>query len=128
MDKTWTKRLKKAFIWLCGYLNFIAFAVVGGYTIIKGDEDCKDTSRKAFFAVLLFTAIDMFLSIFSGIGGLTDGWYSSSAYDFYTIFSVVVRILKILFFAFCICWTLFYPENSATKTEEPAKEEDTDIQ
>ena len=39
---SWSSKWKKVFIWLSGYLSIIAFAIVGGYTVVKGnDEGCK---------------------------------------------------------------------------------------
>ena len=35
MKEGWTTRWKALFIWLSGYLSFIAFAVVGGYVIVN---------------------------------------------------------------------------------------------
>ena len=49
MKKVWTNRWKKVLIWLSGYLSFIAFAIVGGYTIVKSeDEELKKTTKAAF--------------------------------------------------------------------------------
>ena len=45
MKEGWTTRWKALFVWLCGYLNIVAFALVGGYMIVKSDdEELKNTS------------------------------------------------------------------------------------
>ena len=52
MNKVWTKKWKEVLIWFSGYINFIAFALVGGYTIVKsGDEDLK--KAKQYVDILL---------------------------------------------------------------------------
>ena len=39
MKKIWTNRWKKALIWFSGYFSLIAFAIVGGYVIVKSEDD-----------------------------------------------------------------------------------------
>ena len=35
MKNIWNNRWKKALIWLCGYVSLIAYAITGGYVIVK---------------------------------------------------------------------------------------------
>ena len=39
MKEGWTTRWKALFLWLCGYLSIIAFAVTGGYVIVKSENE-----------------------------------------------------------------------------------------
>ena len=54
MKEGWTTRWKALFVWLCGYLNIVAFALVGGYMIVKSDdEELKNTSKKVLHLFLI---------------------------------------------------------------------------
>ena len=75
MQEGWSTRWKSLFIWLCGYLSIIAFAIAGGYAIVKSeDEELKNTTKKAFIVTLIFTLISMFFSVYNSIGGMADGY------------------------------------------------------
>ena len=39
MNSNWSKKWKKCLIWFSSYISFIAFAIVGGYVIIKNDDE-----------------------------------------------------------------------------------------
>ena len=100
MNITWNNKWKTVLVWLSAYLNFIAFVIVGGYFYIKKeDEDVQKATKNAFVVTLCFTAIGAFLSIFNYIGGLTDNYYASSAYNFYSVCNAVVGMAKIVVFA-----------------------------
>ena len=100
MKEGWTTRWKALFIWLSGYLSFIAFAVVGGYVIVKSeDEELKKTAKTVLIVTLIFTAISMFLGIYSGIGNMTDNYYASNAYDAYGVIQQITNIAKIVVYA-----------------------------
>ena len=92
MQEGWSTRWKSLFIWLCGYLSIIAFA-------IAGDEELKNTAKKAFIVTLIFTVISMFFSVYSSIGAMADGYYSSGAYEAYGILKEIASIAKIIVFA-----------------------------
>ena len=99
MKEGWSTRWKSLLIWVCGYLSIIAFAVAGGYAIVKSnDEELKSTAKKAFIVTLIFTLIAMFLGLYDAIGGMTDGYYSSAAYGAYSVMSKIVTIAKIVVF------------------------------
>ncbi len=75
----------------------MAFALVGGYVIVKDeDEELKHTAKLAFFVTLIFAALSAFLSIFNYIGGFADRYYSSNAYEFYSVCTSLVGIAKIV--------------------------------
>ncbi len=60
----WTKKWKKLLIWLSGYLSIIAFALVGGYTIVKSDdEDLQKTAKQAFLITAICTAVSALYSV-----------------------------------------------------------------
>ena len=99
MKEGWTTRWKALFIWLSGYLSIIAFALVGGYAIVKSEEEeLKKTAKQAFVVTLIFTLIEMFFSLYSAIGGMTDNYYMSAAYEAYNIMLSIVNIAKIIVF------------------------------
>ena len=46
MKEGWTNRWKRLLIWVSGYLSIIAYVIVGGYFMVKSDDedlkkDCK---------------------------------------------------------------------------------------
>lgn len=134
MKEGWTTRWKALFIWLSGYLNIIAFALVGGYAIVKSEEeDLKKTAKQAFIVTLIFTLISMFFSIYSAIGGLTDNYYSSDAYNAYDIMVQIVNIAKIIVFVVFGALAFFKvkadPVQPVTdqKTEEISSDEEPKI-
>lgn len=124
MNFTWDKKWKSVLIWLSAYLNFIAFVLVGGYFYVKKEDEVLETeTKRAFFVTLCFTAVNAFLNIFTSIGGLTDNYYSSSAYEFYSVTSVIVNIIKVLVFATFIILALVKKDAAAPA---PADNESND--
>ena len=104
-------------MWLSAYISFIAFVVVGGYFYIQKEEEGVQTATKrAFLVTLVFTAIGAFFSIFNYIGGLANNYYSSFAYEFYSICTTIVSVAKIIVFATFIILAL-------KKTHAPAASE-----
>ena len=64
MKEGWTNRWKRLLIWVSGYLSIIAYVIVGGYFMVKSDdEDLKKTAKSAFIVTIIFTAISAFLAI-----------------------------------------------------------------
>ena len=95
-----SQNLKKCFMWVCGYLNIVAFALVGGYLYIKSDdEDMKKEVKIALIVTLIFTAIMAVLSIYNYCGGFSSAYYGSVAYDVYSICLSVVQIANIIVYA-----------------------------
>lgn len=114
MNEGWTKRWKALFMWLCGYLSIVAFALVGGYVIVKSeDEELKKTAKLILIITLIFTAISMFLSIFYSIGSMTNNFYASNAYDFYNIVQQITAIAKIVVYA-VFASIAFFGRNAVT--------------
>ena len=120
MNKIWTKKWKSALIWMSAYLNVIAFALVGGYVIVKDDdEELGKTVKNAFIVTIIFAALSAFLSIFNYIGGFADNYYSSNAYEFYSVCNSLVGIARIVVYAVFVILSL-------VKKEETADAEQTD--
>ncbi len=112
-------------IWFSGYISFIAFAIVGGYTIVKTEnEDLKKTTKLAFIVSLIFACLSAFLTIFYNCAGMSDSFYGSGAYEFYDIFSKIVNIAKVIVFAVFIIITLVAKEkvdDNANTTDDIQK-------
>ena len=120
MNITWNNKWKSVLVWLSAYLNFIAFVLVGGYFFVKKeDEELQDATKRAFLVTLGFTAISAVFAIFNYIGGLTNNYYSSFAYDFYSICTAIVAIAKIIVFATFIILTIL-------KKDEPVSTKNSD--
>ncbi len=95
MNSIWSKRWKKVLIWFSAYFSFLAFALVGGYVIVKDeDEDLKATAKQAFIVILIFAAISACLSFFGYIGSFSDSFYNSAAYDIYSTISTLANHAK----------------------------------
>ncbi len=125
MNSKWSKKWKSIFIWASAYISYIAFALVGGYTIVKtDDEELKKETKKALIVVLIFAAISAFLSVFYAIMSMKDNYYSSGAYDFYNVMTSLKNIANIVTFAVFIILQFFKKDNtqSEEKIEENAKE------
>ena len=121
MKKIWTNKWKSLLVWMSGYLNFIAFALVGGYVIVKSeDEGLQKTTKTAFIVTMIFTALSAFLTLFNYIAGSSDNYYTSDAYEFYGTFSMLVGIAKIIVYTIFIVMTLIKKEDS-TETEDDSK-------
>ena len=121
MNINWNSKWKSVLVWLSAYLNFIAFVIVGGYFYVKKeDEEIQTATKRAFITTLCFTALSAFFSVYNYIGGLTDNYYSSSAYEFYSIGTSLVGIAKIVVFAVFIILAL------AKKDASPSSENKSD--
>ncbi len=106
MQNVWSQKWKKVLIWFSGYISFLAFALVGGYTVVKvEDEELKKTAKQTFLVVLLFAAISAALSIFNYICGFMDS-YPPTAYEIYSTLSRIVSLAQIGTYAFFIIKTL----------------------
>ena len=95
---------KKVFVLLSGYLSIIAFAVLGGLVWYKNDEDedVKRVVKLTLIVTLIFTGISAILGLYNYIGSLWNYYYSSPAYEAYSIMSSLVSIAKIIVFAVLI--------------------------
>ncbi len=111
MKSGWSKVWKKCLIWFSAYINFVAFALVGGYTIVKSeDEELKKTTKLAFIISIIFAAVSGFLTIFYNFASMSDTYYSSSSYEFYDIATKIVNIAKVVVFAVFIILEFFKKE------------------
>ena len=123
MNINWNSKWKSVLVWLSAYLNFIAFVLVGGYFFVKKEEEELQTATKrAFLVTLIFTAINAFFSVFNYIGGLTNNYYTSSAYDFYSTCTTIVGIAKIIVFATFIILTLVKKDAPAASANKDTAE------
>ena len=123
MKEGWSRRWKALLIWASGYLSFIAYAIVGGYVIVKSDdEELKDTAKKAFIVTLIFTAISMFFSIYNSIGALSSSYYSSGAYVAYGVLQMIVNIAKIAVYVVFALLSFFNAKVVSDKSEEKAED------
>ena len=123
MKEGWSRRWKALLIWASGYLSFIAYAIVGGYVIVKSDdEELKNTAKKAFIVTLIFTAISMFFSIYSSIGALSSSYYSSGAYVAYGVLQMIVNIAKIVVYVVFALLSFFNVKVVSDKSEEKAED------
>lgn len=123
MKEGWSRRWKALLIWASGYLSFIAYAIVGGYVIVKSDdEELKETAKKAFIVTLIFTAISMFFSIYNSIGALSSSYYSSGAYVAYGVLQMIVNIAKIAVYVVFALLSFFNAKVVSDKSEEKAED------
>ena len=105
-------------------LRLIAFAIVGGYVIVKSnDNDLKKTAKTAFIVTLIFSAVSAFLLVFHYFASMADGYYGSGAYDFYSITSNLVNICQIVVYAVFIIMALVKTDGTKKVAENTQKEE-----
>ena len=98
---------KKIFILLSGYVNFIAFAVVGGLVCYKTeDEELKKTAKLTLIISLIFFGLLAIFAIYNYIGGMFNGYFSSTAYDVYVIINNIILIAEIVVYAVLIIMEL----------------------
>ncbi len=122
MNSVWSNKWKKCLLWFSSYISFIAFALVGGYIIVKNeDEDLKRTTKKTFIVTLIFACISAFLTIFSNFASMSSTFYQSGAYDFYTYCTKFVSIAEIVTYAIFIIWELVKDNTHPNATEESAE-------
>lgn len=124
MKEGWSIRWKALLIWLCGYLNIVAFIIAGGYAIVKSkNEELKKTTKQAFIVTLIFTLISMFFTVYSGFGGMSGDFYSSGSYTAYGVLLLISNIAKIIVFVICGAIAFFKGSRSMEEAETENKEE-----
>ena len=107
MLKMTTTKWKKLLVWVAGYANVLTFALVGGYFMLKDeDEDVKYSAKWAFLANLVFLAFTAFLSVISHIGGACN-WYGSWIYKFHSGLSLINNVGRIAVFVTCALFAVF---------------------
>lgn len=110
----WTRKLINVLIWVSGYLNFVAFVVVGGFAIIKGNDEQKLVSKRVFVVTLIFLALNSLMTYLGYIGGWFDGYYGSGVYEFQVNMTRIINIAEITVFATCIVVELLKKEDPLT--------------
>ena len=124
MKEVWSKKWKEVLIWFSAYISFIAFAIIGGYTIVKSnDDDLKKTAKTALVVTLIFSAVSAFLLVFHYFASMADGYYGSGAYDFYSIASNLVNICQIVVYAVFIIMALVKTDSTKKVVKDTQKEE-----
>ena len=121
MKEVWTKSWKKVLIWACGFVSIIAFAIAGGYAIVKGEDDVKSTAKRCFVVTLIFLAADAFMSILSGIAGFAS---SSVFYDIIRLLNFILLIAKIGIYAAAIIITLVSGRSASQPVAQVAERKD----
>lgn len=121
MKEVWTKSWKKVLIWACGFVSIIAFAIAGGYAIVKGEDDVKSTAKRCFVVTLIFLAADAFMSILSGIAGFAS---SSVFYDIIRLLNFILLIAKIGIYAAAIIITLVSGRSASQPAAQVAERKD----
>ena len=124
MKEVWSKKWKEILIWFSAYISFIAFAIIGGYTIVKiNDDDLKKTAKTALIVTLICSVVSALLLVFHYFASMADGYYSSGAYDFYSITSNLVNIAKIVVYAVFIIIALVKKDETKNVATYTQKEE-----
>lgn len=128
MKKTWNNRWKKALIWLSGYLSFIAFAIVGGFVIVKSeDKELRKTAKSAFIVTLVFTAIAALQTILSNINARAG--YKAAFSEFNSWLGFIVTLAEIFVYATFVLLSLFGASSEEDKdaaAADDAKKETPD--
>ena len=122
MKKVNFSKWKGVFVWLCGAVSFVAFAIVGGYALVKEeDESVKKTAKTALFVTLVFAAIKAVLALFGYIGGMFDGYYASVPWKICDILERLVNIARLCVYAFFIVMTFFSKQTPDILEEDSAE-------
>lgn len=110
----WTEKLTNVLLWTAGYVSFIAFAFLGGYIILKGNDRQKLITKRAFVIMLLFLAVSAFLDIFVNFGTMSNNYFGSPANNFHNIFTRLVEVARIGVFTTFIIIELVRKDSSPT--------------
>ncbi len=122
MNGKWTDKWKKLLLWFSAYSSLAAFAIFGGYTIVKDEgEELKKTAKQAFAVTLIFAAASALLSVFYNFASMSNSYYLSAASDFYDISTRLLSAIKIAVYAVIIILELVKKENDTPKVEEKAE-------
>ncbi len=104
-------------------MSFVAYAIVGGYTIVKSeDEDLKKTAKVALVVTLIFTALTAFFTIFGYCGSFSSSYYGSGAQRFCSICQTIISIAKIIVFAVFIIMALCEKTDKVEIKDAPKEE------
>ena len=125
MDKIWDNKWLKILVWVSGYINFIAFAIVGGYVIAKSEnQELRKETKKAFIVTLVFTALYGIILIFNTAASL------SASYDFiaftliFTLLTVIGQLITYLTFILLAAFPIKKKEKKVEVIEEKEEKEE----
>lgn len=129
MKKVDFSKWKEVFVWLSGAVNFVAFAVVGGYALVKEeDKNVRKAAKTALFVTLVFAAIKAVLAFFGYVGGMFDGYNGSVLWRICDILGRITNIARLCVYGFFIVMTFFskrtpeiLDENEQGTTEEKSE-------
>lgn len=114
----WNQKLSKLFIYLSGYVSFIAFALVGGFTLVKSDdEDLKKTTKVVFLISLIYYALIAVMSILGYFGSMSSSYYGSGFYSFVNIMNKLIEIAKIVVYAVMMLFVVFKKDDVASQPQ-----------
>lgn len=122
--KVTARNWKKLLVWASAYVNVIVFALVGGYFMLKDDdEEVKRSVKYALLLYLAFTASVAVLNLYSYIGNALDWDYGSWVYELYAALTVLNNIARIVVFATFAC-IAFFKKNDCCCKEKAEENED----
>lgn len=111
----WTRKLINVLIWVSGYLNFVAFVIVGGFAVVKGDDEQKLVAKKVFVITLIFLALNGIMSFLGSTGAwFGNKYYSSWFYDFQVSMTRIINMAETITFATFIILELLKKEDPLT--------------
>ena len=126
----WNKKLTKLFIYLSGYVSFIAFSIVGGCVLLKSyDDDLKKTTKRVFIISLIYYGLLAIFSIFGLFGGMNPNYYGSGFYQFVRVMTNIIEIAKIVVFAGLMIYEMVKKDNDKQITDEDndTKQDDNEV-
>lgn len=111
----WTRKLINVLIWVSGYLDFVAFVIVGGFAVVKGDDEQKLVAKKVFVITLIFLALNGIMSFLGSTGAwFGNQYYSSWFYDFQVSMTRIINMAETITFATFIILELLKKEDPLT--------------
>ena len=123
----WNNKLTKLFIYLSGYVSFIAFSIVGGCVLLKSyDDDLKKTTKNVFIVSLIYYGLLAILRILGLFGAMSSSYYGSGFYSFINVMTNIIEIAKIVVFAGLIIYEIFKKDSTkkAVVEENETKQDD----
>ena len=113
----WTEKLTTVLLWVGGFVNFIAFALLGGYLIVKGNDNQKITLKRVFVIILLFLAATAVMEVYYNFASMSGNYYGSLAQDFYSIMTKIIEIARIGVFSTFVVLELIKKDNKSKELE-----------
>jgi hypothetical protein len=113
--------LFKILIWISGYLGYIPFILVGGFSYFYlKDEELQGTTKKTLWVVLSFLCLEVIMSIVSSIVSMANG-------NFMALQNIesIINIVRIVIFIAFACLDLFSKSNK--KMNKDDEEDNLDL-